>query len=98
MRVALSRGVLLVMLLLVPGCLFGNFGHPLDTNLDQTTLGSKVGESSQYSVLWLVAWGDSGAAAAAREGGITTLRHMDGHELMILWGVFSKSTTIVYGD
>jgi hypothetical protein len=31
---------------------------PLD--LDKTTIGSKAGEANSQSILWLVAWGDSG--------------------------------------
>src|SRR5262245_30070228 len=96
----LKRAVplVLVLALLLPGCVYGNFGHPLDTNLDDTVLGSKVGESSMQSVLWLVAWGDAGVAAAARQGGITTIRHMDQRTLYVLWGLYYKNTTVVYGD
>ena len=90
--------LVLALALLLPGCVYGNFGHPLDTDLHETTLGSKVGRSQMQSVLWLVAWGDSGVAAAARNGGITTLRHMDQQTLYFLWGLYYRNTTIVYGD
>ena len=93
----LSRLVLLTTLLL-PSCLYGEFSRPLDTNLDVTQLGDKTGEASLHSVLWLVAWGDAGTAAAARQGGITTIRHMDQRTLYILWGLYFRNTTIVYGD
>ncbi len=80
------------------GCLFMNVKQPLDINLNQTQLGSKVGESSSQSILWLVAWGDAGSAAAAKDGGITTLNHMDIQILSILFGLYTQTTTIVYGD
>jgi hypothetical protein len=51
-----------------------------------------------YSVLWLFAWGDAGAAAASKNGGITTLTHMDREVYSILFGIYSRHTTIVYGD
>jgi hypothetical protein len=89
---------LCLLVALVPACVYGNFGHPLDTDLDSTLLGSKSGESSMQSVLWLVSWGDAGVAAAARDGGITTLRHMDQHTFYVLWGLYYVNTTIVYGD
>lgn len=89
---------LLLSLLLLPACVYGDFGHPLDTDLDSTLLGSKSGESSMQSVLWLVSWGDAGVRAAAEDGGITTLRHMDQRTFYLLWGLYYRNTTIVYGD
>jgi TRL-like protein family len=93
-----SSWLALALALSMPSCLFGNFGHPLDVDVHDTTLGSKVGEASVQSVLWLVAWGDSGTAAAAKAGGITTIRHMDQRTLYVLFGLYYKNTTIVYGD
>src|SRR5262245_59216980 len=61
-----SAGLAVVLALTAPACVFANFGHPLDTDVHNTELGSKVGTASIHSVLWLVAWGDSGAAAAAK--------------------------------
>ena len=84
--------------LLLTGCLYMDVKTPFDTDLNQTTLGEKVGKASVYSVLWLVAWGDGGTAAAARNGGITTVNHMDAEVFSMLFGLFSKTTTVVYGD
>ncbi|HAR46383.1 MAG TPA: hypothetical protein DCS05_09515, partial [Nitrospiraceae bacterium] len=47
---------------------------------------------------WLVAWGDAGTAAAARDGNITTVNHMDREAFSILFGLYTKTTTVVYGD
>ncbi len=49
-------------------------------------------------MLWLFAWGDAGAAAAAKNGGITTMTHMDRELYGILFGIYTRTTTIVYGD
>jgi hypothetical protein len=92
------NALVVALALLAPGCVYGNFGQPLDTNLQETTLGSKRGEASYHSLLWLVAWGDAGSRAAAVDGQITTLRHMDQRTLYVLWGLYLKQTTIVYGD
>lgn len=78
-------------------CLYANVTTPLDTDLDQTVLGDKSGESSNYSVLNLVAWGDGGTKAAAEAAGITTLTHADQRVLQVLWGLYTQRTTIVYG-
>ena len=80
------------------GCLFANFTTVLDTNLDRTELGDKVGRSRVQSVLWLVAWGDGGMYSAAKDGGITTLRHADTEVLMVLFGLYYTQSTVVYGD
>ena len=79
------------------GCVFANFTTPLDTDLNETVLGPKTGESANYSVLGLVAWGDGGTKKAAENGGIQTLTHADQRIYQVLWGVFTKRTTIVYG-
>lgn len=93
-----KRLLALGSLLCLPACLYGNFGHPLDTDLHATELGSRSGEASAQSLLWLVAWGDAGTRAAAEDGGITTLRHMDQRTMYVLWGLYARQTTVVYGD
>ena len=90
--------LLLGLTCLTSGCLFTDVKIPLDTNLEETKLGSKTGESSSQSVLWMVAWGDSGAQAAAQAAGITTLLHADQKVFSVLFGLYSKQTTVVYGD
>jgi hypothetical protein len=75
-----------------------NVTSPLDTDTNNTSLGTKVGRAESQSILWLVAWGDAGTAAAARDGGITTVTHLDVHYYSILFGLYSSRETIAYGD
>ena len=49
-------------------------------------------------ILWAAAWGDSGTAAAAKNGGITTVNHMDREFFSVFFGMYTETTTIVYGD
>ena len=84
--------------LLLSGCLYSHVTTPFDTDVNKTSLGQKSGKASSYSVLWLVAWGDAGAAAASKNGGITTLNHMELEVLNIAFGLYTKSSIIVYGD
>ena len=94
-------GILACVLLgtaLTSGCVYMNVTTPLDTNLDKTQLGSKVGRSQAQSILGLVAWGDAGTQAAARDGGITTLNHFDKDFFSILLFVYARQRTVVYGD
>ncbi|TFH30365.1 MAG: hypothetical protein E4G97_05835 [Deltaproteobacteria bacterium] len=83
---------------LLAGCLYSNVVAPLSTDLNKTSLGNKEGRASTHSVLWLVSWGDAGVAAAAKNGGLTTVNHMDVEIRNILFGLYTKETTIVYGD
>ncbi len=71
---------------------------PLDIDLDKTTLGSKKGTASSVCILGLVAVGDSSIQAAARDGNLTTINHADYEYLSVLWGVFARYATTVYGD
>ncbi len=89
---------MLLAALLLSGCLYMNVKTPYDTDLDRTVLGEKRGEATMTSILWLFAWGDAGTAAAAREGDITTINHMDREFFLLLFGLYTRSTTVVYGD
>ncbi len=93
-----SALVLLLACLLLPGCLYSNITVPLDSDLDNTQMGNKVGSAEFQSVLGLFAWGDAGTQAAARDGGISTLRQADLKIFSILGFVYYRQTTVVYGD
>lgn len=71
---------------------------PVDITFDKTSIGSKRGESSSYSILFsIVAFGDASVYAAAREGNITTVNQIDCDLLNIL-GLYTRYTTVVYGE
>ncbi len=95
--VALMIAVLAATVLLA-GCLYMNVKMPYDTDLNKTVLGQKTGKAYSQSLLWLVAWGDAGTQAAAKDGNITTVNHMDREVFSILFGLYTKTTTVVYGD
>lgn len=98
MKPAVLIMTLVLIAIMLTGCLYSNITLPYGTELNRTELGHKKGTSSMYSVLWLFAWGDAGAAAAAKNGGITMLTHMDREMYSVLFGIYSRHTTIVYGD
>jgi TRL-like protein family len=88
----------MIAIFLVSGCVYTHVLTPYDTNLDKTVLGQKKGKAAMHSILWLVAWGDASTAAAAKDGGIGVVNHMDREFLNVLFGVYTETTTIVYGD
>lgn len=57
----------------------------------------KTGAATATSILGIVATGDASIEAAAKNGGITRIHHVDHHSKNIL-GFYSEFTTIVYGE
>lgn len=98
MRHVLRVLCLSAILFTAGGCLYLKVKNPLDEDVNRTVLGPKVGRASSYSIAWLVAWGDSGTEAAAREGDLKVINHLDSEYFMILWGVYMRKTTIAYGE
>ena len=93
-----AGGLATALVLIGSGCAYMHVQTPLDTNFDSTQLGSKEGRSSAYSVLWLFAWGDAGSKAAAKQGDIKVIYHADTEVKSVLLGIYSRLTTVVYGD
>lgn len=98
MRTTVTLATLLLLASLISGCVYSNVQRPLGTEFNKTELGARTGQASCQSILWLVAWGDCGTRAAATDGRITTIRHADMQLLSVLFGLYARSTTIVYGD
>lgn len=88
----------LIAIIFLQGCAYSHIQVPLDTNFDHTVLGEKTGRAHTRSVLWLVAWGDGGTKAAAENGNITTITHADFEYYILLFGLYTRVTTVVYGD
>lgn len=87
-----------VFLINLSGCAYVNVKSPLDVDLNQTELGTKTGTAEARSILWLVAWGDASYAAAAKNGGITTLRHADQEVFTVCFGLYTRWRVVVHGD
>ena len=91
-------GLVVALVLITTGCAYMHVQMPMGNNFDNTQLGAKEGRASSYSVLWLVAWGDSGTKAAATQGDIKIIRCADTEVKCVLLGIYSRVTTVVYGD
>ena len=79
------------------GLLFSNIESTIDIDADETELGDLRGESSSYSALALFSFGKASVAAAAEDGDLEIITHVDYAYLNIL-GLFQRFTVIVYGD
>jgi hypothetical protein len=58
--------------------------------------GPKVGRAEAWGIL-VYATGDASISAAASNGGITRIHHVD-HETFNILGIYARYTTIVYGE
>jgi TRL-like protein family len=90
---------------LITGC--GALGHgpvvaPFTINVKgpvsagPAMTGPKMGRASALGIV-VVAIGDASISAAAQNGGITRIHHVDHETMNILW-IYAKYTTIVYGE
>lgn len=63
---------------------------------DSTAGSSKVGRAKAEGII-IVGYGDASISAAAEEGGITKIHHVD-CEVLNVFGIYSRYETIVYGE
>ncbi len=90
---ALSAAILLSS----SGCIYSNFRVPVSKDFQNTHTAEKTGSASCRSVAWIAAWGDAGLQAAAQEGGLETLEYVDYQFVNVIFGLYMRRTTIVYG-
>jgi hypothetical protein len=103
-KMEMKRSVLSVMAcvmiltFLTSGCVYMKVQRPHDKDYDRTEMGEKVGKSELKGILWLFAWGDAGTKAAAENGGIKVIKHADVEYYVLLMGLYTRITTVLYGD
>lgn len=99
MKIGLTRlAAALAVVLFASGCLYSDIKVPLDRDVSTTVLGPKIGYASNHSVLWLFAWGDGSTEAAARNGDLKVINHLDEEIFVIFFGAYTRSTTVAYGE
>ena len=94
----MKKNFIAILFLNLSACLYTDIKFPLDVDTWETKLGTKVGSSSSHTILWLVSWGDSGTRAAAEDGHLSQINHLDRGIQSYLFGVYTKTTTIAYGE
>lgn len=76
------------------GLLYRDASFPVAATANR--VGDKVGTATVTSILGLITTGDASIEAAARNGGITHISHVDYHTTQVL-GIYSTYTVYVYG-
>jgi hypothetical protein len=79
----------------VTGFLYSGVTH--GNTATSNPVGGKTGESCATSILGVVATGDATVDSAAKQGGITTISHVD-HKVMAVLGVYAEYCTVVHGS
>ena len=79
-----------------PRGLYTEISAPLSTE-GTFDVGAKKGEATAKTILGLVATGDCSIAAAAKNGGLKTIRHID-YKYKNLLGLVQETTVVVYGE
>ena len=96
--VLFSAGCALVAPVVPPqGFIYSQTRAPITTDFVNSPVGSKHGQASAESILSLVAMGDCSIQAAAKDGNIKTITHVD-YEFFSVLGLYTKTTVIVYGE
>ncbi|HPI92205.1 MAG TPA: TRL-like family protein [Deltaproteobacteria bacterium] len=103
MKHAGMKLILIVMLSLsLSGCalLYNDVKTPLPSlsvNAD-TQNRTSTGKASCASYVWLVALGDCSVETAMKNGNITKVHHVDSEFTSYFFGIYTKFTTVVYGE
>lgn len=110
-RRALCLGALLVVVAMAAGgCLMapvvppmGSFYTHIEAPLDLDSQGGKAigpkrGEATCKAYAGMVSVGDASVRAAAKNGGIERVNHVDYRFKNYLLGLYSSYTTIAYGE
>ena len=80
------------------GWMFARVEGPISTNFDGgASVTMKSGEATVENILGLIAIGDASLQGAAKNGGVSNIRYAD-YKFENILGVYSKFTTVVYGD
>jgi hypothetical protein len=94
--------LVLTLTLLMSGCaaLYTDIKTPLpplSANNDAQN-STHVGKASCASYVWIVALGDCSVQAAMKNGGISKIHHVDSEINSYVLGIYTKFTTVVYGE
>jgi hypothetical protein len=78
----------------IGGCIYTDVSGAMAATSNAAA--TKTGTATSTGILG-VATGDSSISAAAANGGITKIHHVDYHTMTVL-GVYGKTTVTVYGE
>jgi hypothetical protein len=94
--------IILFLSLFLSGCavLYTDIKTPIPSlSINTDAQGTAhVGKASCASYVWVVALGDCSVQAAMQNGGISKVHHVDSEITSYFFGIYTKFTTVVYGE
>ena len=95
----MATGCLMAPVVPPMGSVYTQIEAPLDlSSAGGKEIGPKCGEASSFAILGIFASGDASIHAAAENGGIRKVNHVDYRFKNVLLGAYSRYTTVVYGE
>ena len=79
------------------GGIYSEVNAPLSVDYDKTAITAKQGEASSVCILGMVSFGDVSTQTAAKNGGLTTIQHLDYKYFNVL-GIYQKTTVVAHGE
>ncbi len=94
--------VIMIMTFSLTGCalLYNDLKTPLPALSVEgdTQARTHIGTSSCASYVWVVALGDCSVETAMKNGNITKVHHVDSEFKSLFLGIYTRFTTVVYGE
>lgn len=101
-HMVLRMVLVMVLALSISGCalLYNDLKTPLPSlSVEASTqTRTQVGTSSCASYVWVVALGDCSVEAAMKNGSVSKVHHVDAEFKSYFFGIYTKFTTVVYGE
>ncbi|MEM7184466.1 MAG: TRL-like family protein [Spirochaetota bacterium] len=82
----------------VNGILYSKVTFPGEFNHTNDVKNQKSGKSCSHAALGLVSWGNASAGSTAKKNGILKISTIDHESMNILFGIYRRYCTFVYGE
>ena len=98
----MKLALIMILVFSLSGCalLYNDLKTPLPSLSVEgdTQARTSTGTSSCESYLWVVAVGDCSVETAMKKGNITKVHHVDSEFKSYFLGIYTRFTTVVYGE
>jgi len=98
----MKLALIIIVLCSLSGCamLYNDLKTPLPSLSVEgdTQARTNIGKSSCESYVWVVAVGDCSVETAMKNGNISKVHHVDSEFKSYFFGIYTKFTTVVYGE
>lgn len=101
-RACMKLVLIVIVAFSLSGCalLYNDLKTPLPSLSVEgdTQARTHIGKSSCESYVWVVAVGDCSVETAMKNGNISKVHHVDSEFKSFFFGIYTRFTTVVYGE